>query len=364
MKHDIFISYRRSDRELVANIVRRLEERGVGVWYDVEIEGGADWRETIVEALTEADMLVIFFSEDCNNSRQLKKELAIADNLNKPVVPILIENTQPRGAYLYELADRNWIQAFPDPMSKVEELVEHLVMLARNTPGGLAGSPQPAAQPASVAPSKMAAPPEAGAAADTVFAPAPAPAAIEEAAADEAPALKRAASPRATDAYVGKVSERGRKKETPTNDILPFRWIDLVFIVPGLAALAWFLNYGLDDTGTIDELDIAATGLVMIAAVALYGAFVFPFRYYLRNRPPLAALRNYLLSSALLYAVFMAAYLTMRFTTDIFGSEDPMEIAAMFGGIWVGFTIIAFFIYGVLSAHRALTRFRSNIKKI
>jgi hypothetical protein len=147
MKHDIFISYRRSDRELVANVVRRLEQRGVGVWYDVEIEGGADWRETIVEALTQSDMLVIFFSEDCNNSRQLKKELAIADNLGKPVVPILIENTQPRGAYLYELADRNWIQAFPDPMSKVDELVEHLIVLAMKTPGGLAGEKSAAAIP-------------------------------------------------------------------------------------------------------------------------------------------------------------------------------------------------------------------------
>ena len=30
IKYDIFISYRRSDRELVASVVRRLEARGVG----------------------------------------------------------------------------------------------------------------------------------------------------------------------------------------------------------------------------------------------------------------------------------------------------------------------------------------------
>ena len=37
--HDIFVSYRRADRELVASVVRRLEQRGVTVWYDANIEG-------------------------------------------------------------------------------------------------------------------------------------------------------------------------------------------------------------------------------------------------------------------------------------------------------------------------------------
>ncbi len=353
MKHDIFISYRRSDRELVANVVRRLEQCGVGVWYDVEIEGGADWRETIVEALTEADMLVIFFSEDCNNSRQLKKELAIADSLGKPVVPILIENTQPRGAYLYELADRNWIQAFPDPMSKVEELVEHLTMLARNTPGGLAGTRAPAAQPAPAAESA------------TVEAEAATPAAADEIATEnETPLLKRAATSHVTDAYVGKVSQRGKKKPAPANNILPFRWIDLVFLLPGLAALAWFLNFGLDETGTIDALDIAGTAQIMIAGVAFYGALVFPFRYYLRQLPPLRALGSYLVSSAILYAVFMGLFMIVRLTTNVFDFDNPQEIAVVFGLIWIGFTVLAFIIYGILSAQRALRMFHRNIKKI
>ncbi len=142
-QYDIFVSYRRADRELVAAVVRRLEQRGVAVWYDANIEGGADWRETIVEALTNSQMLAIFFSEECNTSRQLKKELAVADSLSKPVVPILIENTQPRGAYLYELADRNWIQVFPDPMAHMDELVEHLATLAGKSDRGPAGKRAP-----------------------------------------------------------------------------------------------------------------------------------------------------------------------------------------------------------------------------
>jgi hypothetical protein len=187
---------------------------------------------------------------------------------------------------------------------------------------------------------------------------------MEEVVAEAAAPRAASSAPRATDAYVGKVSQRGRKKAAPTNDILPFRWIDLIFLVPGLVALALFLNFGLDDTGTIDALDLTATGLVMIAAIAFYGALVFPVRYYMRNRPPWRALGSYLISSVILYAIFMATYLAFRYGTDIFGSENPAEIALIFGLIWIGFTVIAFMIYGILSAQRALRMFHRNIKKI
>lgn len=238
MKYDIFVSYRRSDRELVASIVRRLEARGLAVWYDAEIEGGSDWREVIVEALTDSSMLVIFFSEDANNSRQLKKELAVADSLGKPVVPILIEDTRPRGAFLYELADRHWIQAFPDPMEKIDELVEHLATLAGKD--GLLGTQAPApgvaANDTGVAITRSTPPPWAAPAAPEAAREAEQPLteAVEEFIAGERDSA--APPPKAARAYVGRVNEDG-KRIRRLNDILPFRWIDLLAIVPAAAVL-------------------------------------------------------------------------------------------------------------------------------
>lgn len=351
MKYDIFISYRRTDRELVAHIVRKLEERGAAVWYDAEIEGGADWREIIVEALSNSDMLVIFFSEACNQSRQLKKELAVADDMGKPVVPILIENTKPKGAYLYELADRNWLQAFPDPMSHSKDIVDHLIALARKSPGGLEGmttdAPPPELSLEKASNSSVQAP--APGTSDSLFKSGPA----------------NPAEPRAED-YIGKKS-RASKKAQHLNDVLPFRWIDIAILGPLLAAWIWFVEtqaeFSSDFDGTASV--IVAHGIWAVALIGLFGALVFPLRYYLRRRPPLHALTRYIVSSLILYLLLIVMF-AVGDAIGLFPSEQDSlgTVALVFGGVWLAFMVVAFILYGVLATQRALRAFRSNITKV
>jgi hypothetical protein len=364
MKHDIFISYRRADRELVASVVRRLEARGVGVWYDAEIEGGADWRETIVEQLSNADMLAIFFSDDCNNSRQLKKELAVADSLGKPVVPILIENTQPRGAYLYELADRNWIQIWPEPMDRIDELVEHLAVLAGKSDGGLAGA----------RPSKTIAPAPAND-------PAPAPASAEATAETEQPLddavgefisgtdQPAQSAPKVARAYIGRVTDPGPIRKM--NDVPPFRWIDLVFLVPAwIAVSAWviadFVNEAANNdlvNPVNDDFVVAVAALLCVMATAAYGAVVFPVRYYLRRRPVLEALVKYLGSAAMLF-IAGAGIVLAGLREGYMNNANVLAFLEVFGISWAVFAAVAFVVYGVLAGQRAIRSFRSNLRKL
>jgi len=363
MKYDIFVSYRRSDRELVASVVRRLEARGVGVWYDAEIEGGADWREKIVEALTESEMLTIFFSEDSNNSKQLKKELAVADHLGKPVVPILIEDTQPRGAYLYELADRNWIQVFPDPMEKIDEMVEHLVTLAGKD--GLSGTivandvekPKKMAPPA-MGSAGLAPPPAAPAASEPAReAEQPLAAAVEEFISGSDTAARPA--PKIAKAYVGRVSEPGAAVKK-RGDILPFKWIDVAILVPlvGVGVLMAWQEFSADPP----LYQLVSYSFIAIMVIALYGAFVFPVRYYLRRLSLSDALVKYIVSTVILFAALVAIYLVSK-SQGVF-ADEPGEFLVPAAIAWGGFTLIAFAIYGVLAAHRAIRSFRSNIRKI
>jgi hypothetical protein len=367
MKYDIFVSYRRADRELVASVVRRLEARGVGVWYDANIEGGSDWRETIVEALTDSDMLTIFFSEDSNNSRQMKKELAVADSLGKPVIPILIEKTEPRGAFLYELADRNWIEAFPEPMERINELVDHLAMLAGKTEGGLAGVRLP---------NEIHRDPETG-----VPLPSPTPAndvltldqprtqpqpeklveAVDEfISASEQP---QKYAPKVKRAYIGRVTDPGPIRKM--NDVPPFRWIDLAVIVPILIASGAYVisqSVGADPKQPDDRVT-ASIFLLALMGVALYGAVIFPIRYYLRRRGVLEALMKYLGSALMLFLAGVAIVLGGLRDGYMTGA-DMGDFLQIFGFAWALFAIIAFAVYGVLAGQRALKSFRANIKQI
>jgi hypothetical protein len=136
---DIHISYRRGDRDLAASLARRLEERGVTTQYDAGI-GGA--RTITPEAGPEqARMLVILASSEAPDARELRSELAAADRLARPVVTLLLEDMEPKGATLKALADRIWVRAHPEPMARIDEIVELLATLAGK------GTPKPAPAP-------------------------------------------------------------------------------------------------------------------------------------------------------------------------------------------------------------------------
>lgn len=125
--YHLFLSYCRQDLAVAEEFIRVATDRGLAVWYDGLIEGGQDWRSSIVDALTRSSVLLILFSEASNRSTQLIKEIAIADRANKLVIPVLIQNTEPTGAYLYEMASRNWISLYPDPIPRLGSLTDSLL---------------------------------------------------------------------------------------------------------------------------------------------------------------------------------------------------------------------------------------------
>jgi hypothetical protein len=143
MKYRIFLSYLRKDRIITEALVNTLKAHGLHVWWDDHIEGGENWRESIVENLTNSDMMVILFSEAVNASKELKKELAVADSMDKVIVPVLIEDIKPKGHYLYELQHLNWIQIHPDPIDKLESLVKKLSAMADRIQAAVAQAPTP-----------------------------------------------------------------------------------------------------------------------------------------------------------------------------------------------------------------------------
>ena len=114
MAGEIFISYRRSDETWARLLYNQLKAEGVEAWYDGLVGAGQEWRTATGKALEDSQIFVLLFSENAAQSSDIVKELAVATHEKKLVVPVRLQNVEPKGAFLYELASRNWVNC---PMS-------------------------------------------------------------------------------------------------------------------------------------------------------------------------------------------------------------------------------------------------------
>ena len=60
---DLFVSYKAEDRPRVAPLVHALHADGYSVWWDAEIGGGEEWRETICRHLDAARQIIVVWSD-------------------------------------------------------------------------------------------------------------------------------------------------------------------------------------------------------------------------------------------------------------------------------------------------------------
>lgn len=337
MAYDIFLSYRRVDQPLARSLVETLESRGVRVWWDQKIEGGEDWRDAIVENLTESAALVILFSDACNSSKQLKKELAIADTLDKTVVPVLIEDTKPKGHFLYEMAAINWLQIHPNPETKIVGLAGRLIEELDLTPAA-ASAPAFKAEPIGEPGLKAATP--------------------------RSPATPEHPIEADTVRKVVEQTEQARKSPKGLRDYLPFKWYEIL-IALGIGGLA--AAFAEDDPVAGYTANPYWDGplffLVMLLFIAL---LVFPFRYYFRRRRVGRAMRYYFFSTMTISVVLgFFAGLHPDFIDDSMGGAE--NLAAMMIGMIVvvaAMSLLAFGIYGLLHFQRTVRSFNKNVEAI
>ena len=115
MSAEIFISYARADRDRVLPLVERLREAGVTYWLDEgNIQGATLWGKEIVEAIRNAKVLVLFATEASFESKNVAKEVAIASEWEKPILPVYLERVQVPDTLHYQLAGIQHVEIFAE----------------------------------------------------------------------------------------------------------------------------------------------------------------------------------------------------------------------------------------------------------
>jgi WD40 repeat protein len=129
---DIFISFSSRDKPTADAACATLEGAGIRCWIAPrDILPGTDYGESIVNALENAKVFVLIFSNSSNASPQIKREVERAVSKGIPIIPVRIEDVIPSKTLEYFISTPHWLDAFPPPreiyFSKLVESVQGLL---------------------------------------------------------------------------------------------------------------------------------------------------------------------------------------------------------------------------------------------
>lgn len=111
MKYDIFISYSTKDREKVQYFVNDLRKQGYNLWMDKDgiRSGDPSFKKTLVNAIENSQLVLFFSSCNSNNSDWTAKEIGIAVEEHKYIIPLKLDSTQYSESVRYDLVNCDFI---------------------------------------------------------------------------------------------------------------------------------------------------------------------------------------------------------------------------------------------------------------
>ena len=128
----IFLSHHSSKLELVTHLSRYLERNGLNTWYAPRnIHSGEVWDEAILNAIKKCKAVILLFCAQADSSRQVKRELALADKYKKSVFWLRVEKVEPNNLS-YFLTSTQWLDWLDERDDTLDQLVRDISQLSIN----------------------------------------------------------------------------------------------------------------------------------------------------------------------------------------------------------------------------------------
>lgn len=132
---EVFISYSSKDRAWVEQFTSGLRAAGRTVWMDVGgIAPAMQWSTQIVEALSRSKMVVFVGSKNSLRSHNVAKEISLASEQQKIILPLLIDDGAIPPELLYPLAGLQ-VTRLHNPSDIAEAVRTVLAVLDHVKPG-------------------------------------------------------------------------------------------------------------------------------------------------------------------------------------------------------------------------------------
>jgi hypothetical protein len=91
---DVFISYSRTNQELVRQLAEAVKREGYGVWWDEELPPHLSYGDVITEKIGSAKAAIVVWSEDAAASEWVRAEADVARN-QKKLIQTSIDGRMP-----------------------------------------------------------------------------------------------------------------------------------------------------------------------------------------------------------------------------------------------------------------------------
>lgn len=104
-KECIFISYQKKSFDFVIKLSNYLETNSVKTWYaprNIKLSGL--WPEKLEEAIHNSKALLLLYTEDADRSKHVMREVQIADDYNKPIIWLKLDESNPSKTLKYYLS--------------------------------------------------------------------------------------------------------------------------------------------------------------------------------------------------------------------------------------------------------------------
>jgi hypothetical protein len=116
----VFISYSHTDNDFTLRLIDDLQGGGHAVWIDkMNIKGGAEWVRSIADGISNSYAFVTILSPDANSSRWVQREYLYADNLGKPIFPVMARPSEVP----FQMIDRQVLSLIDDYAMGLERLL-------------------------------------------------------------------------------------------------------------------------------------------------------------------------------------------------------------------------------------------------
>jgi len=126
-----FISHSSKNKDTADNIVNNLEQNGISCWIAPrDIPAGINYGAAISKGLRNCAVLVLVYSEDSNASVAVSREVQMAFENSKHIIPVRIDKTPVSHDLDFFLSGIQWVDASPEDI-QFDKLIDSINRLLK-----------------------------------------------------------------------------------------------------------------------------------------------------------------------------------------------------------------------------------------